>query len=62
MSGLLVDTELDAAIKAAVVENAYPVDEEGNKAEIGGVGFEDKKLLEAVKQAFMDAGWSKTDV
>lgn len=61
MAGFLSDNELDAAIKAAVLEHAHPVDEEGNEAEIGGVGLDDANLLRAVKEAFTDAGWSKTD-
>lgn len=61
MSGFISESEFDAAIKAAVLEHTHPVDEEGSKVEIGGVGLDDAELLRAVKEAFTDAGWSKPD-
>jgi len=61
MNGFLSDNELDAAIKAAVLEHSHAVDDEGNEVEIGGVGLDDADLLRAMKEAFTDAGWSKAD-
>lgn len=57
----LSEQELDAAIKASVMEHAHPIDEEGTRVSVGGVSLDDKELVESMRQAFTDAGWSKAD-